>query len=600
MHINKMINSYLSRNKLKFLFFIFLIATSYMLLYTYKGPIIHDDGAWINILENAIETNDFKPYRGLWLLHTIQLLGFLLSEQTLQGIYFIKSIMFGLFAVVLYCFFSLFIKKKFLRIIATIFLLLDSDTLYAYFIVSSTTDTYLLFEISAFAILIIYLRKTINITLNKDHLINNMKFFLPYQLLIILFCLFSAGLKETGALSFFIVSFSLIFYSFFLFRFDIKNISNYLAHNSLFFILSFIGYILSSNIYKYFGSQNTPSNLFKNMNFDLITIFSKRAFNINQTIFNMLLALLIFFVFLIIYQKLRCKNKNHDKMYILNYLKINHGEIIPILFVSGVIVIFSSPLFINNDPRYSIAHTFLLTTFLFTFIDIIINLIDKRLSPTFSKLTNLLVIFLFMGLLIPVFVKENEFIFILKHEYVSFNDVESYIETVDSNAVVIFQSATHDLGNGVLGKVKNEYSSLGWNDTYIKEYLDQEYSNRTKYIVEYPLPWSTTFYKISNKQLIKKIQYWPVEVNIYVYNASYAKIKDIQYKDYPRQGLYMFYYEYAEDGRKAFKINENIQLILGESSLVVEKKEKTFSFFSILKIFNGLKIGEREFEFKGV
>ncbi len=577
--------------------FLCIFSFLYFLFFAYKGPIIHDDAGWIRVLEETLSGN-WLPYRGLWLLQYFHLAGYVLLGKSIQGIYLLKTFLFGIFAVMTYWFFSFFVQKRFLRIFATLYIFFQIDILYSFFTAGSTTDLYIFLEMIAFGMLISFIHKTV-----EPHLSDQCSFFrcckkyLPWHLSIILFCFMSALFKEAGIFSFIIAPLSFLGYLFLYQKSDRLHKIKYLLHNSFFFLLAFFGFLFTLKVYK-LSNGYVPSGVIQSLDITLLFAFIQRALSMNQKLISFFLAFFLFACGIGIFSLFIRKNKEN----ILHWFTEYHKEhtLFPKLSLIGIwafIIVLLGPLFPTFDPRYTNPHLFLLAFLTFTLIGVLWDFLAVVLLPLLQKIAKItLFLFLLFFLLLHIF-HASDFLFHLKQEYTSFNDVESYIETIDSGALVLYQAGTHDLGNKVLSKpLKNDYMTTGWDQSQIQNLLSTN-SNKTIYLVEYPLPWYTTFDQIQEKDLIKRIQYWPIEVKIYIYNASSEKINLVKEKEYPHLGVGFFYYQYDEEQRKIFPLTKTVSFSLGTSTIGIQKKKDTFSIFSVFKLFNGFKIKNKEFVF---
>ena len=154
--------------------------------------------------------------------------------------------------------------------------------------------------------------------------------------------------------------------------------------------------------------------------------------------------------------------------------------------------------------------------------------------------------------------------FIFGNEFISFNDARIYLNTIDKDAWVIYQSGTDDLWdyNSTHTFIRSGYG--------LKQVLNaiEENKNKTIYLVEYPKPWVTTVGEVENITMIQSINYWPIEVHIYVYTGNKPFDQSKEYSYYPKTGIDLLYYTYADE-EKSEKVFLEGKIILGKERILI-------------------------------
>ena len=211
-----------------------------------------------------------------------------------------------------------------------------------------------------------------------------------------------------------------------------------------------------------------------------------------------------------------------------------------------------------NEERYALPLFVPFILFLFFILFKLYKNIKNKVLKRLSLL--MLVIIIMQGALFTL-----NTLLIFGNQFIAFNDARVYLNTIEQNAVVIYQSGTDDLWDY---NSTNTFIRPGYG---LQQTLDtiQTYQNKTIYLVEYPKPWTTTIADVPNKQLIQSINYWPIELHIYLYSGN--KPKNPSYVDYsfqPHTGYSFFYYTYTDE-KQLEKVFLNGKIILGKEKIAL-------------------------------
>jgi len=201
---------------------------------------------------------------------------------------------------------------------------------------------------------------------------------------------------------------------------------------------------------------------------------------------------------------------------------------------------------------------------LFVPFTIVLFLIIFKLQEnlTFSFLKKITIIIVLIIILSVAMFTVNTFL-TFGNQNIAFNDARVYLNYIDTDAVIIYQSGTDDIWD--YGST-NTFIRPGF---YLQAILNtiEENKNKTIYLVEYPEPWLSTIGEVPDKEHIQTIAYWPIELQIYVYTGNKPFDSNKEYSYHPYTGVKPFYYIYIDEEKTEKIFSERI--VLGKDRIVI-------------------------------